>query len=292
MFIFGDTFEFSVTSKKAALSVFLFDKDVSRFASSDILGKALIPLLEFKNKKEVEKNFDLVAPGYIPIPKKKVEAAGSVRLRISFEVDEYFASVSDSEVYGVPLDAILSREKGTVPLLVLSCTAVLRKRGFNSVGLFRLAGLKSNVDTLKASINNGTVVDFDKIENENDIGDLLKSFLRELPEPLYTFAHYIDFLEAAKLPEADMAVKFKELLAKLPRSHVDLLRHLFDFLREITALKDLNKMTNMNVGICFNPNLLRCTEEQEKLQDPLAQFYLPNVTEKILDHYDEVFPKL
>ncbi len=75
-----------------------------------------------------------------------------------------------------------------------------------SEGIFRISGVKSQVDKLRTQFEEGTptihmhlrlsgkVVDFNKVEDPNVVSGLLKMYFRELPEPLLTFDLFDQFL--------------------------------------------------------------------------------------------------
>lgn len=274
-------FEYEVTSRAATLNVLLFEKNVS---TSNLVAKAEIPLFEFRNGREVSQEFELASLS----AKKKGDAPGTIRLKIKFFLQEYVFSTNAMEIYGVPLELILAREKAKVPSLVVSCVTTLRKRALKTEGLFRLAGGKQKVASLRTSIDQGKPVDFDSI-GENDVGDLLKAYLRELPEPLFTFALFEEFAKAVQVPPEQRGEQLKGVVHKLPQAHLDLLRYLFDFFLEVTSHSQFNKMTNENIGICFNPNLFR--PPNDDLSAAMAITGIPNVTQMILDHYATIFPE-
>lgn len=59
------------------------------------------------------------------------------------------------------------------------------------------------------------------------LASVLKSFLREMPEPLLTFDCYDDFLRAANLTDpADRVSTLFAILKKLPKPNFDLMERL------------------------------------------------------------------
>lgn len=57
------------------------------------------------------------------------------------------------------------------------------------------------------------------------LASVLKSFLREMPEPLLTFDCYDEFLRAANLSEDRVSTLFA-ILKKLPKPNFDLMERL------------------------------------------------------------------
>ena len=54
------------------------------------------------------------------------------------------------------------------------------------MGIFRLSGSKSGVDSLKDRINKGELDPDVSYEDENVLAGVFKLFLREMPKPLFT----------------------------------------------------------------------------------------------------------
>lgn len=99
----------------------------------------------------------------------------------------------------------------------------------------------------------------------HSIAGLLKLYLRELPEHLFTYALYDNWIEAttttttSPLRPTDLdarLVLYESLLKQLPRSNYENLRHLIRFLHVLTCHRELNKMTATNLAIAMAPSLI------------------------------------
>lgn len=111
------------------------------------------------------------------------------------------------------------------------------------------------------------------------IASALKSYLRDLPEPLLTFALYDQFIAAAARPtEEQRKIAIKNAINQLPKCNYMNLRYLTkflgkissisyfrpeDFLNGFVSLSELlsqksksNKMSPQNIAIVMSPNLL------------------------------------
>jgi hypothetical protein len=64
-------------------------------------------------------------------------------------------------------------------------------------GIFRISGTKDEVDSLKTSFDSGLDVDFNKVKDPHAVSNILKQYLRELPDPLLTFDKYDTFIQIA-----------------------------------------------------------------------------------------------
>ena len=82
----------------------------------------------------------------------------------------------------------------------------------------------------------------------NAVAGLLKLYLRELPEPLFS----------DNFGKADGGSNLEQLqiaLAKIPYLNYILLRTIFGHLAQIIKHSDVNKMTPQNLSIIFSPTL-------------------------------------
>lgn len=96
------------------------------------------------------------------------------------------------------------------------------------------------------------------------IAGLLKLYLRELPEPLFTFSLYHQWIKVAaqilernkKEEDEELLVALRELVEQLPKTNRDNLGHLIRFLHLLTCHKESNKMTASNLSITMAPSLI------------------------------------
>ncbi|GAB0098276.1 Rho GTPase-activating protein 68F [Sergentomyia squamirostris] len=144
-----------------------------------------------------------------------------------------------------------------IPPVVRKCVDHLSVSGvIDTEGIFRRSGNYGRINSLKAAINAGENVDF-KNEDTHVIAGLLKTFLRDLQEPLLTYALYdeiIKFLEWSKEERSRNVMQM--LREKLPVENYELFKYIIEFLVKVMECKDLNKMTPSNLAIVFGPNLI------------------------------------
>lgn len=89
------------------------------------------------------------------------------------------------------------------------------------------------------------------------IAGVLKSYLRDLPEPLLTYYLYDEFVSGAQLPSEDGRRKaILSAVKKLPKSNYQNVRYLSKFLSILAQNEPTNKMTSQNIAIVMSPNLL------------------------------------
>jgi hypothetical protein len=150
-------------------------------------------------------------------------------------------------------------EKG-VPLCILQCCAVVNRDGLDVEGIFRRAGAKSKMRNIQAKISNGTA-DFGTREGyEYDIHAIagtIKKYLRELPEPLFTFPLYDQWTSALYIEDNDEKLyELQRLVESLPPGNKDTLKFLTQFFANVASHGEVNLMKESNLSLVIGPNLL------------------------------------
>lgn len=161
---------------------------------------------------------------------------------------------------------------GKVPLVVDRLITTIEMHGLYTEGIYRKSGVSSKVKELKTKMDEG---DLERVDFENYqvhvLAAVLKSFFRDMPEPLLTFEYYDDFLHAASLTEPqDRISTLFAILKKLPKPNFDLMERLIVHLARV-ALHELdNRMSPSALAIVFAPCILRTNRTlpaQDSLQD-------------------------
>lgn len=99
-------------------------------------------------------------------------------------------------MFGTSLEEHLRVAKREISVVIETCVGWLL-HCLNEEGLFRIPGSTSKVRKLKFAFDSDNV-DFEEYRDTHTIAGTLKSYLRELPEPLLTFNLYNDWISAAK----------------------------------------------------------------------------------------------
>ena len=73
---------------------------------------------------------------------------------------------------------------------------------------------------------------------------ILKTFLKELEEPLLTFELFDDILNVESLTKDDKVLVIKNILQQLPQQNYAVLKHLVEFL-------SLVRITSMNLPLWY-----------------------------------------
>ncbi|KAG9338827.1 hypothetical protein JZ751_025264 [Albula glossodonta] len=123
----------------------------------------------------------------------------------------------------------------------------------------------------------------------------LKSYLRELPEPLMTYDLYNEWFRAAGEKDVnDRLERLKEVLRKLPQENYNNLRYLVQFLSRLSEQQAVNRMTPSNIAIVLGPNLLwPRLEDENALMDMASASSVQVVTviEPLIQYASSLFPE-
>ncbi|XP_027885203.1 rho GTPase-activating protein 44-like isoform X6 [Xiphophorus couchianus] len=194
--------------------------------------------------------------------------------------------------YGKPLEEHLALSGRDIAFPIEACVTMLLECGMQEEGLFRIAPSASKLKKLKASLDCG-VMDVQEFSTDpHAIAGALKSYLRELPEPLMTFELYIDWIQASNIQ--DQEKRLQALLGaceKLPCANNNNFKYLIKFLSKLTEYQDVNKMTPGNIAIVLGPNLL-WTHDEGNITEMMTTVSLQivGIIEPIIQHADWFFP--
>ncbi|XP_076299365.1 rho GTPase-activating protein 44 isoform X3 [Lasioglossum baleicum] len=175
--------------------------------------------------------------------------------------------INDNEmkpVYGHPLEEHLRVTNRKIALPIQLCVSALLRLGMEEEGLFRIAGAASKSRRIKLSLDACCLTLPTALEYKDPhvIAGALKSYLRELPEPLLTYKLYPEWMAAAKITNNETRLRaLWEVLYKLPPANLENLRFLIKFLAVLTKNQDMNKMSPQNIAIVIAPNLIWSPQE-------------------------------
>lgn len=148
--------------------------------------------------------------------------------------------------FGAPLAHLMfvGYDEFVIPPILRKTVAFLMQH-LSVEGLFRISGSQDEIAEWKQRFNKSEPVEFVFGKTSpHDVAGLLKAWLRELPEPLLTFALFDDWMGVATRDlaggsPADVASTLdvvRGLLQRLPLINRAVLTELFLFLREVTKV--------------------------------------------------------
>ncbi|KAM6920557.1 rho GTPase-activating protein 12-like isoform 5-T6 [Lycodopsis pacificus] len=194
------------------------------------------------------------------------------------------------QVFGCSLSSLCHRESDTVPIFVKMCIDHVESSGLCIDGLYRVSGNLAIIQKLRFVVNHDETVNLtdEKWEDIHVTTGALKMYFRELPEPLFTYALFHDFVSAIKISDYRQRVQsIKDLVRQLPKPNHDTMQALFKHLRKVIEHGDENRMNTQSVAIVFGPTLLR--PETETWNIAVHMVYQNQIVELILLEYENFF---
>ncbi|NWT46349.1 HMHA1 protein, partial [Chroicocephalus maculipennis] len=205
-----------------------------------------------------------------------------------------------------------------IPFIIKKCISEIEKRALKTKGIYRVNGVKTRVEKLCQAFENGKELVELSQASPHDISNVLKLYLRQLPEPIMPFRMYNELMGLAKEslqggegkgksgkggPElvdrgadtdkvvANLVLKLKELLKELPLENMATLQYLLQHLRRIVEVEQDNKMTSSNLGIVFGPTLMRPrpTDATISLSSLVDYPHQARIVEALIIFYSTIF---
>lgn len=180
----------------------------------------------------------------------------------------------------------------------------VERRGVGEVGLYRVSGSASDLTKLRKSFESNSYeaeqllkevaiaaslarsarfqgtslftdphLSFLSQVDVHSVTGVLKLYLREMPEALFTDALYPSFLEAFQTSELSKGKALRSVYESLPAVNRAVIDFLLAHLIRVNKHEAQNKMSLHNLATVFGPTLLRPgtnSRSDAKSRDPLA----------------------
>ncbi|XP_074128248.1 rho GTPase-activating protein 8 isoform X1 [Sminthopsis crassicaudata] len=192
-----------------------------------------------------------------------------------------------TQQFGVSLKYIRDKNKGElIPPVMKETVTYLKDKGLRSEGLFRRSANVQTIKEIQRLYNQGKPVNFDDYNDIHVPAVILKTFLRELPQPLLTFEAYEQILTILNVESSLRVTRCKEIVRGLPEHNYAVLKYLMGFLHVVSRESIFNKMTASNLACIFGLNLIWPSNGASSLNAlvPLNMF-----TELMIDFYENIF---
>ncbi|KAI1896016.1 hypothetical protein AGOR_G00090460 [Albula goreensis] len=201
-------------------------------------------------------------------------------------------SWTEKPAFGTALDEHLKRSGREIALPIEACVMMLLETGMKEEGLFRIAAGASKLKKLKAALDCSTSQLEEFYSDPHAVAGALKSYLRELPEPLMTFQLYEEWIQASNVPDPDKRLQALWVTCdQLPKNNKANFRYLVKFLAKLAQDSEVNKMTPSNIAIVLGPNLLWSKTEGTLAEMAAAtSVHVVTIIEPIIQHADWFFP--
>ncbi|KAI8333528.1 hypothetical protein BC941DRAFT_433707 [Chlamydoabsidia padenii] len=192
-------------------------------------------------------------------------------------------------MFGNDLAMQVYLEQGTIPLVVEACITAVEHRGMDYEGIYRKSGGAAQMRLIQQGFDRGDInlADDDTYNDICAVTSVLKTYFRDLPDPLLTYDLYSRWIKVVALPDGpDKTETFCEILLELPKANYDTLNALMYHLDRIQKNHAENLMTAKNLAMVFGPTLMR---DQDASRD-LVDMGLKNATiEYLITHVYDLF---
>lgn len=163
-------------------------------------------------------------------------------------------------LFGAPVSVTAKRESRPVPFIVTSCVREVERRGLSEVGIYRVSGSAADVTRLKRAYESNPY-EAEQLLKECDVhsvAGVLKLYLRDLPESLFTTAVYRRMFEAYHEPDQERKRHaYLSLFAQIPQSpNQACVVFLIEHIVRVAQCEAQNKMSLHNLATVFGPTML------------------------------------
>uniref|UniRef100_A0A915PKD8 Uncharacterized protein n=1 Tax=Setaria digitata TaxID=48799 RepID=A0A915PKD8_9BILA len=178
---------------------------------------------------------------------------------------------SGGRFFGVNLSNLMDDQE-TIPIVMHKLFMTIELKGLFVEGIYRKSGAIGQVRNARRKIENADfdTVSFDDIPT-HVMTALVKSFFRELPEPLITYDLYENFLNASEVEENAERIRCLSIVVELlPKCNKSVLDRLLYHLARVANQESVNKMGAANLALIFAPCILRTNQTmhaQDQLRD-------------------------
>ncbi|XP_040026454.2 ralA-binding protein 1 [Gasterosteus aculeatus] len=162
-------------------------------------------------------------------------------------------------IFGAPLTEAVKRtalyDGIQLPAVFRECVDYIESYGMKCEGIYRVSGMKSKVDELKAAYDREECPCLEEYD-PHTVASLLKQYLRELPENLLGRDLALRFEDACgRQVEAEKMAEFQRLLAEVPLQSRLLLTWLVTHMDHVITREADTKMNIQNISIVLNPTI-------------------------------------
>ncbi|XP_071405905.1 rho GTPase-activating protein 8 isoform X3 [Pithys albifrons albifrons] len=192
-----------------------------------------------------------------------------------------------TQQFGVSLQYIKDKNKGElIPPVMKETVSYLKSKGLQVEGLFRRSASIQIIKDVQKLYNQGKSVNFDDYHDIHIPAVILKTFLRELPQPLLTFECYDHILGITSVESCLRVTRCKQIIQGLPDHNYVVLKYLICFLHMVSQESIYNRMTASSLACVFGLNLVWPSKGTASLSAlvPLNLF-----TELLIDFYTNIF---
>ncbi|XP_072310019.1 rho GTPase-activating protein 8-like [Eucyclogobius newberryi] len=192
-----------------------------------------------------------------------------------------------TQQFGVSLQYIREKNVGAmIPPVMTQTIAYLKENGMKTEGIFRRSARVQLIKDIQKLYNLGKPVHFEQYGDVHVPAVILKTFIRELPEPLLTFRVYSQVLDVIKVESSLRVSRCKQIIESLPEYNFIVAKYLLCFLHMVSQESITNKMSPSNLACVFGVNLVWPRHNSVSLTalTPINIF-----AEILIEHFHTVF---
>jgi len=175
-------------------------------------------------------------------------------------------------------------------MIIEECTTYIRERGLDTEGIFRISPRMLELVRVAESYETNSDFNLEDEEDPHLIAVLLKKYLRELPDPLFTFELYTCFIAIWNINDDKIRFgKIKDIIGMLPDMNKHFVKYILDFVAEVASHSAINKMDLHNLSLIFGPILLRDETQISSEEMIMESGTVIGVTELLIQRRDQLF---
>ncbi|XP_018556050.1 rho GTPase-activating protein 8 [Lates calcarifer] len=192
-----------------------------------------------------------------------------------------------TQQFGVSLQYIREKNReAIIPPVIQQTVVYLKEKGLRTEGIFRRSARVQLIKDVRKLYNLGKPVNFDQYGDIHVPAVILKTFLRELPEPLFTFRVYNQVQEILHVESSLRVTRCKQIIESLPEHNFIVVKYLLCFLHMVSQESIVNKMSPSNLACVFGVNLVWPRHGSISLT---ALMPINIFTELLIEHFHTVF---
>ncbi|KAK9695963.1 hypothetical protein K7432_012712, partial [Basidiobolus ranarum] len=199
----------------------------------------------------------------------------------------YYVGVTKDLIFGVPLTEHHRLKKRHVPLIVEKCIDFVDNHGLNREGIYRVSGKHSQIQQLRQAFEKNEAISLEDDTSVASVASLLKTYIRELPEPLFPFPFNERVEYSRNSDPEDRRLILRQRLSALPDAHLYTLLYLSRHLSRVVQHSDVNKMNISNICLIFTPVIFHDTPDSTGAGS-LAEWQYDIVLEDLVGNIDGI----
>eukprot|EP00211_Chloroparvula_japonica_P000843 CAMPEP_0119122458 /NCGR_PEP_ID=MMETSP1310-20130426/2707_1 /TAXON_ID=464262 /ORGANISM="Genus nov. species nov., Strain RCC2339" /LENGTH=1056 /DNA_ID=CAMNT_0007112115 /DNA_START=134 /DNA_END=3301 /DNA_ORIENTATION=- len=168
-----------------------------------------------------------------------------------------------ASIFGAHLLSICRKSKldrkWYYPAMIDQTIQYIRENGLQHEGVFRLSASTTSLDEARKEIDDHKPLSLGWNDNVETCCGILKVFMREMEEPLCTWAFYEPMLHIIRLdvPKEKQDVYLMELCHMMPDPNKMIFMKLLALLAEIWPHQEVNKMSPLNLAVTIGPSICK-----------------------------------